>query len=98
MRLIVLNQKNSRLKIKKLIFDWNKMVTYPNFKRDYKGPRKSSLFFLTSANSTEMNQSETVPVYITINLRYSLVTSTPFRFPTRYNLFITTVEYQCKKL
>ena len=59
MRLIVLNQKNSRLKIKKLIFDWNKMVTYPNFKRDYKGPRKSSLFFLTSANSTEMNQSET---------------------------------------
>ena len=30
-----------------------------NFKRDYKGPRKSSLFFLTTPNSAELNQSET---------------------------------------
>lgn len=59
MRLIVLNQKNSRLKIKKLIFDWNKMVTYPNFKRDYKSLWKSSLFFLTTQNTIELNQSET---------------------------------------
>ena len=59
MRLIVLNQKNSRLKIKKLIFDWNKMVTYPNFKRDYKSLWKSSLFFLTTSGTAELNQSET---------------------------------------
>ena len=30
-----------------------------NFKRDYKGPRKSSLFFLTTPNTAELNQSET---------------------------------------
>ena len=29
-----------------------------NFKRDYKGPRKSSLFFLTTPNTIELNQSE----------------------------------------
>ena len=30
-----------------------------NFKRDYKGLRKSSLFFLTTPNTVELNQSET---------------------------------------
>ena len=39
--------------------NWNKMVTYVNFKRDYKSLRKSSLFFLTTPNTTELNQSET---------------------------------------
>lgn len=30
-----------------------------NFKRDYKGPRKSSLFFLTTSGTAELNKSET---------------------------------------
>lgn len=30
-----------------------------NFKRDYKGLWKSSLFFLTTPNTIEMSQSET---------------------------------------
>lgn len=30
-----------------------------NFKRDYKGLRKSSLFFLTTSGTAELNQSET---------------------------------------
>ena len=30
-----------------------------NFKRDYKGLRKSSLFFLTTSGTAELNKSET---------------------------------------
>ena len=61
MRLIVLNQKNLTVSVcgKPYTYTGIRWQHNMNFKRDYKGLRKSSLFFLTISGTAEVNKSET---------------------------------------
>ena len=61
MRLIVLNQKNLTVSVhgKPYTYTGIRWQHIMNFKRDYKGLRKSYLFFLTTSGTAELNKSET---------------------------------------
>ena len=61
MRLIVLNQKNLTVSVcgKPYTYTGRGWQHNMNFKRDYKGLRKSYLFFLTTSGTAELNKSET---------------------------------------